>query len=94
PTILYFHGNAVTRAYYNRIQLYSSLGGRLCANILAIDYRGFAESSGSPSSAGLVRDARAAWEWLLSQSARSEDILIMGYSLGTGVSAQLAGGLS
>ncbi|THV03860.1 alpha/beta-hydrolase [Dendrothele bispora CBS 962.96] len=94
PTILYFHGNAATRAYYNRIQLYSSLGGRLRANILAIDYRGFAESSGSPSEAGLVRDARAAWEWLLSQGARSEDILIMGHSLGTGVSAQLAGELS
>ncbi|THU93408.1 hypothetical protein K435DRAFT_967331 [Dendrothele bispora CBS 962.96] len=80
-------------AYY-KIQLYSSLGGCLHTNILAIDYRGFAERSGSPSLAGFVWDARAAWEWLLSQGARSEDILIMGHSLGTGVSAQLAGELS
>ncbi|KAF5330257.1 hypothetical protein D9758_014440 [Tetrapyrgos nigripes] len=94
PTILYFHGNAATRAFSSRVQMYSSLGGRLRVNILAIDYRGFAESSGSPSEAGLVRDARAAWEWLLSQGAKGENILIMGASLGTGVSAQLAAELS
>ncbi|KAL0578946.1 hypothetical protein V5O48_003037 [Marasmius crinis-equi] len=94
PTILFFHGNAATRAFHARIQHYSSLTARLDANLLAIDYRGFAESTGSPSEEGLVRDARAAWEWLLSQGARGEDIIIMGHSLGTGVSARLAAQLS
>ncbi|KAF9267591.1 alpha/beta-hydrolase [Marasmius fiardii PR-910] len=94
PTILFFHGNAATRAFHARIQHYSSLTARLDVNLLAIDYRGFAESSGSPSEEGLVRDARAAWEWLLSQGAKGEDILIVGHSLGTGVSARLAAQLS
>ncbi|ESK91229.1 abhydrolase domain-containing protein 12 [Moniliophthora roreri MCA 2997] len=94
PTILFFHGNAATRAYHARVQHYSSLTSRLHVNILAIDYRGFAESSGSPTEEGLVRDARAAWEWLLSQGAKGEDILIMGHSLGTGVGARLAAQLS
>ncbi|KAL0066206.1 hypothetical protein AAF712_006831 [Marasmius tenuissimus] len=68
PTILFFHGNAATRAFHARIQHYSSLTARLDVNLLAIDYRGFGESTGSPSEEGLVRDARAAWEWLLAQA--------------------------
>ncbi|KAJ3994102.1 Alpha/Beta hydrolase protein [Lentinula boryana] len=94
PTILFFHGNAATRAFKVRIQHYSAFSSRLNANVLAIDYRGFAESTGSPSEEGLVRDARAAYEWLISSGAKGEDIIIMGHSLGTGVSARLAAQLS
>ncbi|KAE9401089.1 alpha/beta-hydrolase [Gymnopus androsaceus JB14] len=94
PTILFFHGNAATRAFKARIQHYSAFSSRLNVNVLAIDYRGFAESTGSPSEEGLVRDARAAYEWLISSGAKGEDILIMGHSLGTGVSARLAAQLS
>ena len=89
PTILFFHGNAGTRAFSVRVQYYKAFTSRLRANVLAIDYRGFAESSGEPSEAGLVRDGRAAWDWLISQGAKQEDILIMGHSLGTGVTSQL-----
>ena len=89
PTILFFHGNAATRAFSVRVQYYKAFTSRLRANVLAIDYRGFAESSGDPSEAGLVCDARAAWDWLISQGAKPDDILIMGHSLGTGVTAQL-----
>ncbi|KAG7443181.1 alpha/beta-hydrolase [Guyanagaster necrorhizus] len=94
PTILFLHGNAGTRAFNARVQHYQAYSSRLHANVLAIDYRGFAESSGTPSEDGLVRDARAAWEWLISQGARGEDILIVGHSLGTGVGARLAAELS
>ncbi|KAF9027500.1 abhydrolase domain-containing 12 [Hymenopellis radicata] len=94
PTILFLHGNAGTRAFGARIQHYTAFSARMHANVLAIDYRGFAESSGSPSEDGLVCDARAAWEWLISQGARGEDILIVGHSLGTGVGARLAAELS
>jgi acetyl esterase/lipase len=66
----------------------------LGANVLAIDYRGFAESTGTPSEDGLAIDARAAWDWLISNGAKAEDILIMGHSLGTGVSGRLAASLS
>ncbi|KAF8630969.1 hypothetical protein AX17_005325 [Amanita inopinata Kibby_2008] len=89
PTILYFHGNAATRAFHVRIKYYEAFTSRLGANVLAIDYRGFADSTGQPSEAGLVQDARAAFDWLISNGAKAEDILVLGHSLGTGVSSQL-----
>lgn len=94
PTILFFHGNAATRAFHARILHYQALSSRLAANVLAIDYRGFADSTGSPSEEGLTRDARAAWDWLVHNGAEPEDILIVGHSLGTGVSMQLGVELS
>ena len=89
PTILFFHGNAATRAVRVRVGYYKAFTSRLGVNVLAIDYRGFADSTGTPSEAGLGQDGRAAFDWLLSNGARPEDILIMGHSLGTGVSSQL-----
>ena len=94
PTILFFHGNAATRAFNARILHYQALSSRLAANVLAIDYRGFADSTGTPSEEGLTRDARAAWDWLVDNGAEQEDILIVGHSLGTGVSMQLGAELS
>ncbi|KAJ7246410.1 Alpha/Beta hydrolase protein [Mycena rebaudengoi] len=93
-TILFFHGNAATRAFKARIQHYTAFTARLSANVLAIDYRGYADSTGSPTEAGLARDARAAWNWLIENGASAHDILIVGHSLGTGVSALLGAELS
>ncbi|CAE6439395.1 unnamed protein product [Rhizoctonia solani] len=94
PTILFFHGNAMTRAFYMRTRLYSTLSSRLDANILAIDYRGFGDSEGVPSEQGLLLDARAAWDWLTENGAKGGDITIVGQSLGTGVSAGLVAELA
>jgi abhydrolase domain-containing protein 12 len=58
--------------------------------VLAIDYRGFGDSKGSPSEHGLATDARAAFDWLISNGAAPQDILIVGHSLGTAVSSSLA----
>ena len=60
PTILYFHGNAATRAMSQRVRYYTTYAHAFNANVLAIDYRGFGDSSGTPSKEGLVVDARAA----------------------------------
>ncbi|KAF9462988.1 Alpha/Beta hydrolase protein [Collybia nuda] len=89
PTILFFHGNAATRAFHVRISHYQAFSSRLGSNVLVIDYRGFAESTGQPSEKGLVRDGKAAWDWLISQGANQENIVIVGHSLGTGVASQL-----
>lgn len=62
--------------------------------MLAIDYRGFGDSSGSPSERGLATDARAAFDWLISSGATPEDVLIVGHSLGTAVASSLAVSLS
>ncbi|KAG6865507.1 hypothetical protein C0991_001937 [Blastosporella zonata] len=90
PTVLFFHGNAATRAFKARIFHYEAYSSRLGTNVLAIDYRGYADSTGTPSEQGLVTDARAAWDWLLKEGAKEEDILLVGHSLGTGVASQLA----
>ena len=57
--------------------------------VLAISYRGYPGSSGRPSESGLVRDARAAYDWLLTRHA-AKDIVIHGHSLGSGVAVLLA----
>lgn len=90
PTILFLHGNTGTRAHKLRTALYSSLTARLGANILAIDYRGFGDSSGHPSVHGVGLDARAGFDYLVKQGALPEDILIVGHSLGTAVAGLLA----
>ena len=90
PTVLFFHGNAATRAFHRRVQHYTTYASRLGANVLALDYRGFGDSSGAPSEAGLALDARAAWDWLVRRGgARAGDVLVVGNSLGTAVAAGL-----
>lgn len=61
------------------------------AGVLAFSYRGYPGSTGQPSEAGLKRDARAAYDWLLAKGHRSTDIVIHGLSLGSGVAVALAG---
>lgn len=92
--MLFFHGNAATRATSGRIQYYSAFTSRLQTNVLAIDYRGFGDSQGSPSQRGLATDARAAFDWLISNGATPKDVLIVGHSLGTAVASSLAVSLS
>ncbi|KAG8712684.1 hypothetical protein FRC09_019578 [Ceratobasidium sp. 395] len=93
PTILYFHGNAYTRALVFRSRFYSSLSSRLDSNVFVIDYRGFGDSEGVPSEEGLLVDARAAWDWLIENGAKEGDVTVVGQSLGTGVSAGLVAAL-
>lgn len=89
-----FHGNAASRAAPFRISTYQALSNRLNVNVVAVDYRGFADSNGVPSEKGLVRDAHAAWDWVLARregtiDEKTSGISIMAQSLGTGVAAQL-----
>ncbi|KAG1879234.1 Alpha/Beta hydrolase protein [Suillus subluteus] len=94
PTVLFFHGNAATRALGMRVRLYSGFTSRLNANVLVIDYRGFGDSPGTPTEDGLSLDARAAWDWLIAQGASPQDVLIVGHSLGTAVASRLSVDLS
>ena len=88
PTVLYLHGNAATRAVPTRVHIYSTFSSRMQANVLAIDYRGFAESTGYPTERGTIEDALSAINWLVGQGAKPEDILVMGHSLGAGIATQ------
>lgn len=67
-------------------------------HIVAFDYRGYGDSKGVPSEAGLGADARAAWNFALDLAARenqchvsdaSRHVVVLGHSLGTGVSTGL-----
>ena len=94
--MIYFHGNAATRAASNRVRTARHLTD-LGANFVIIDYRGFADSTRSPppSEEGLLVDARRVWDYVnRERGVPAERIAIMGQSLGTGVSAGLAGRLA
>ncbi|KAF9778566.1 Alpha/Beta hydrolase protein [Thelephora terrestris] len=88
PTVLYLHGNAATRVVPTRVQIYSTFSSRVQVNVLAIDYRGFAESAGYPTEHGVIDDALSAIKWLVQKGAKLEDILIVGHSLGAGIATQ------
>jgi abhydrolase domain-containing protein 12 len=94
PTILFLHGNAANRAFRLRLHLYTAYSSHLATNVLAIDYRGFGDSAGTPSEAGLTRDARAAWDWLLAAGAAPGDVLVVGHSLGAAVAVGLTSQLA
>lgn len=88
PTILYFHGNASHIG--NRAGIYSALSGK-GFGVLALSYRGYGKSEGTPSEQGLYSDGRAALLFLTQElKIEPEKIIIYGESLGTGVSVQMA----
>ncbi len=86
PSILFFLGNA------DRVSNYAFLAQALATRgigLLAISYRGYPGSTGSPSEDGLLIDGIAAFDWL---SAHSEGgIVVLGQSLGSGVAVNTAG---
>ncbi len=87
PVILYLHGNGgEISGRSERFAAYQS--GDF--GVLFVSYRGYGASTGKPSEAGLVKDARAAYDWLIAQGVKSETIMLVGESLGSGVAVQLA----
>lgn len=91
--ILYLHGNGGARGGNHRKGLYNVLAysDKLDYHVLAIDYRGYGDSSPlSPTAAGLVQDASLAYDWLLSQvDGRKDRITVWGHSLGTAIATYL-----
>lgn len=86
--VILFPGNAGNighRIAY--IQMFRSLG----LATLAIDYRGYGRSSGSPSEAGTYRDADAAWTFARrTLGFPTQRTILFGESLGGGVATALA----
>ena len=87
-TFLCFHGNAANIA--NREDIYRFLAD-LPVNVLAVEYRGYGKSEGSPSEAGIYLDAQAAYDYLLKERGIApRKIVVFGVSLGTAVATDLA----
>ncbi|KAJ9062997.1 hypothetical protein DSO57_1004629 [Entomophthora muscae] len=92
--VLYLHGNAANRGSHVRYSTYESITLGLNSHLIVIDYRGFGDSTGTPSEYGLFQDSLAAWNWLMDQGVDASRITILGHSLGTGVSSRLVSHLN
>jgi fermentation-respiration switch protein FrsA (DUF1100 family) len=64
---------------------------RLKCSVFLFDYRGYGRSEGTPSQPGVLKDARAARQWLAKRTGVAEsEIVLVGHSLGGAVAADLA----
>ncbi|OTB02928.1 hypothetical protein M426DRAFT_322173 [Hypoxylon sp. CI-4A] len=89
--VIYFHGNAGHVAQAVRPNSYHTLTDSSRYHVLAIDYRGFGKSTGSPSETGLIHDGVAAVDWAMHVAGiEASRIVIMGQSLGTAVTSGVA----
>ncbi|KAM7165239.1 protein ABHD12B [Macrochelys suwanniensis] len=88
PVIIYLHGNGGNRASGHRVSLMKVMSGA-GFHILALDYRGYGDSSGTPSETGLTTDVICLYDWVRARSGNST-VLFWGHSLGTGVATNVA----
>jgi uncharacterized protein len=87
-TIMVFHGNAGNIA--GRRKIYEALRD-LRVNVLAVDYRGYGKSQGSPTEEGIYADGLAAWEYLVRERKTApRQIVVLGQSLGSAVATYVA----
>ncbi|MGA2349257.1 MAG: alpha/beta hydrolase [Terracidiphilus sp.] len=86
-TFVFFHGNGDSLNTASAIaNPYIDAG----YGFLLAEYRGYSGLPGKPTEAGLYADARACIHGLMAQGVRSENIILFGHSLGTGVAVQMA----
>jgi pimeloyl-ACP methyl ester carboxylesterase len=92
PTLLYLHGT-FRNLYGNqrKIEALRSAG----FSVLAVDYRGWGESSPRiPSEQSILQDANIAWQEFTKHQADPARRVIYGHSMGSGVAVDLASGLN
>jgi len=90
PHLLFFHGNGEIVADYDDLgPLYTQLG----LSLLAVDYRGYGKSQGTPSVGTMLRDGLKAFDFtydLIRARGRSGPFLVMGRSLGSAPAITIA----
>ena len=86
PVVIYFQGNAGGLSLrVNRFTWLTADG----TGLMALSYRGYGGSTGSPSEDGLIRDAQAAYEFVHARHD-ARRIVLFGESLGAAVAVALA----
>lgn len=87
-TVIVFHGNAGNISHrLDTLRIFHGLG----LNTLLFNYRGYGQSEGRPSEAGLGLDAAAAWEEITGRRGiPAEEVILFGRSLGGTLAAQQA----
>jgi len=86
PVVLFFHGNGDFLA--GRVSRFRNLISD-GTGLVALSFRGYAGSTGSPSEQGLLKDAAAAYAFTSARYDASR-IVAWGFSLGTGVAVAVA----
>lgn len=87
PVIVYFHGNAGNLS--DRHEKFAKFLENP-VGLLALSYRGYGTSQGSPTEHGLYEDARTVINYLINKGINQERIVLYGESLGSGVAVQMA----
>jgi uncharacterized protein len=86
PVILYFHGNGGALRYrVERFRKFIADG----FGLVAVEYRGYGGSSGSPSEAGLIADAEATYAFAAAHYP-AQRLVLWGESLGSNLAVVLA----
>ncbi len=83
PVILFFHDNAGNLS--DRVDLLRRIAERLGLGILALDYRGYGQSSGRPSNEGLKADAHGARSLVRQRGWDTRGVVLYGRGLGAAV---------
>jgi fermentation-respiration switch protein FrsA (DUF1100 family) len=86
PVVIYFHGNGEIvpwRVERHRATIADGTG------LIAVNFRGYGGSTGTPTEEGLHRDAAAVYAFAVARYAPAR-IVLWGHSLGTGVAVRLA----
>ncbi|NNN06604.1 MAG: alpha/beta hydrolase [Elusimicrobia bacterium] len=87
PVMLCLHGNGGSLS--NRVEkmrIFHAAG----AAQLWVEWRGYGASAGTPSEAGLYRDAQAGRDWLATRGVPPSRLVLYGESLGSGPAVELA----
>jgi hypothetical protein len=82
--IVYFHGNGGNLSVW--LPVFASLY-RLDFRVLALDYRGYGLSTGTPTERGVYRDAEAAVRYASAHRTAGRPLVFWGRSLGASVAA-------
>ncbi len=90
PNILFFHGNGEIVGDYDDIGAAFVQHGM---SFLAVDYRGYGWSGGTPSASAMMRDCHTIFEYVrdwLAGEERKDHLAVMGRSLGSACAIELA----
>lgn len=90
PLILFFHGNGEIVSDYDDLgPIYNQLG----MNFMAVDYRGYGKSTGSPTVEGMMHDSLKILDFtknLMTERGFTGPMIVMGRSLGSASACEIA----
>ncbi len=87
PVVLFLHGNAGNIGHrWEKIRILHDLG----VSVFIFDYRGYGQSEGEPSEAGIYKDTDAACAYLAKRGLAPEKVIVYGESIGGAFAIDLA----